>query len=103
MQRMYTVIETPTFQRQAANVWDEDERGEFCVWLAQNPLAGDVVPGTQGARKVRWAASGRGKRGGARVIYFNRLELGFITLLAMYAKNDQENMSNKAILELKNE
>jgi hypothetical protein len=51
-----------------------DERLEFVGWIAANPLAGDVIPGSGGCRKVRWSRSGMGKRGGVRVIYFNRLE-----------------------------
>lgn len=100
---MHTVIETPSFQAQAADIWSEDELAAFIDWLAANPLAGDVIPGAQGARKIRWAAKGKGKRSGARVIYFNRLELGFILLLAVYAKNEQENISVKTIQGLKNE
>ena len=100
---MYTLVETATFQTQAAALWTEEELTTFLDWLAVNPLAGDVVPGAQGARKVRWAAKGKGKRSGARVIYFNRLELGFIVLLAVYAKNEQENIAAKTIQRLKNE
>jgi len=48
-----TVIETPTFQRQAEKLWSEDERLAFIDWIAANPLAGDVIPGADGARKVR--------------------------------------------------
>jgi hypothetical protein len=83
---MYTVIETPIFSTDARAIWSEDERGEFCAWLAENPYAGDVVPGSGGCRKVRWARAGTGKRGGVRVIYFNRLENGVIYLLVIYAK-----------------
>jgi len=100
---MYTIIESPTFQSQVANIWGEDELAAFIDWLALNPLTGDVVQATQGVRKIRWAAKGKGKRSGARVIYFNRLESGFILLLAIYAKNEQENISAKAIQGLKNE
>jgi putative component of toxin-antitoxin plasmid stabilization module len=100
---MYTVIESTTFQKQVADIWGEDELTAFIDWLAENPLVGDVVPGTQGARKIRWAAKGKGKRSGARVIYFNRLDAGFILLLAVYAKNEQENMAAKAIQGLKND
>lgn len=103
MKTMQTVIEHPTFQRQAASIWTEGERHAFIDWIATNPLAGDVIPGAQGARKVRWAVQGKGKRGGARVIYFNRLEQGFLVLLAIYAKSEQENMPPKFIVELKNE
>ncbi|MFU8787527.1 MAG: transcriptional regulator [Methylobacter sp.] len=83
---MYKIIELPTFTSDAKSLWDEAERGEFCAWLADNPLAEDVIPGSGGCRKVRWVRSGRGKRGGVRVIYFNRLENGVIYLMVIYAK-----------------
>jgi len=84
--RMYTLIETPLFSADAKGIWTEGERGEFCAWLAQNPEAGDVIPGSGGCRKVRWARQGSGKRSGVRVIYFNRLDSGVIYLLVIYAK-----------------
>lgn len=83
---MHTIIELPTFTADAKSIWDESERGEFCAWLAVNPLAGDVIPSSGGCRKVRWARAGMGKRGGVRVIYFNRLENGVIYLMVIYAK-----------------
>ena len=58
-----------------------------------HPLAGDLIPGAEGAGKVRWAVSGRGKRGGARVIYFNWLDEGCIELFAVYAKAERENIT----------
>ena len=94
---MRTIIETPTFQKQAEKIWADDERLDFIAWIAQNPLAGDVIPGADGARKVRWAASGRGKRGGARVIYFNIDTQGVVLLVAVYAKAEQENISADVI------
>lgn len=83
---MYTVIETPTFAADAETLWSEDERMAFAVWIATNPTAGAVVPHSGGCRKVRWNRSGGGKRGGVRVIHFNRLESGEIWLLAIRAK-----------------
>ena len=56
---MKTVIEHPTFQRQAASIWSEPERHAFIDWIAQNPTAGDVMPGAEGARKVPWMVQGR--------------------------------------------
>ena len=94
---MRTVIETPTFQKQADKVWTEDERLTFIDWIAANPLIGDVIPGAQGARKVRWSVAGRGKRGGVRVIYFNLTEQGVVVLVTMYTKNEQENIAVKEI------
>ena len=90
--QMFTVIETPMFSADAKNIWDEGERGEFCAWISVNPLAGDVVPGTGGCRKVRWSRAGTGKRGGVRVIYFNRLENGWIYLMVIYAKTVRGNI-----------
>lgn len=94
---MRTVVETPTFQKQAEKLWSEDERLEFIHWIAANPLAGDVIPGADGARKVRWSRSGSGKSGGARVIYFNLTEQEIVLLVAAYAKVDRANMPAAAI------
>jgi len=94
---MITVIETPTFKKQADKIWSEDERLDFITWLSQNPLAGDVIPGADGARKVRWSVKGRGKRGGVRVIYFNLSDTGILYLITIYQKSEQENISAKDI------
>jgi len=90
---MFTVIETPTFQKQAAKVWSQEERHAFIDWIAANPEAGDVIPGAEGARKVRWAVQGKGKRGGARVIYFNLNADEIVLLVAAYAKADKTNIT----------
>lgn len=89
---MYTLIETPTFAADADKLWSEDERLEFFEWLANNPEAGDIVPGSGGCRKVRWSRAGSGKRGGARVIYFTRLAAGEIWLLLAYAKSVRDSI-----------
>lgn len=89
---MFTVIETPTFQKQVAKVWTEAERMDFIDWISTNGQAGDVIPGADGARKVRWGVQGKGKRGGARVIYFNLTADEVVLLVAVYAKSEQENI-----------
>lgn len=89
---MLTIVETPTFSEDASRIWTEEERGAFSSWLASNPDAGDVIPGSGECRKVRWALSGRGKRGGARIIYFNRLGENEIWLLLIYTKNVTANI-----------
>jgi len=94
---MRTVVELATFQKQAARVWNEDERTAFIDWIAANPEAGDVVPGAQGVRKVRWARAGSGKSGGARVIYVNQVGLQQVWLLAVYAKAERANMAANEI------
>jgi len=90
---MQTVAETPTFTRQADKLFSEDEKRELIDFLAVNPLAGDEIPGTGGVRKVRIAASGRGKRGGARVIYYYLDETMPIYALLVYAKNARDDMT----------
>jgi hypothetical protein len=69
--------------------------------LALNPEAGDVIPGSGGCRKVRWSVDGRGKRGGARVIYVNRLANGKIWLLTMYSKAVQKDVERKVLNKLR--
>lgn len=83
---MYTIAETPSFMEDAKKLWTEEERAAFCVWIASNPEAGDVIPNSGGCRKVRWSRAGMGKQGGVRVIYFTRLQSGEIWLLVIYAK-----------------
>lgn len=90
---MRTVVETPTFQRQARALWSDDERLEFIAWIAGNPEAGEVIPGADGARKVRWGLAGRGKRGGARIIYFNHAADGTLVLVMIYSKSEREQVS----------
>ena len=97
---MLTVIETSAFQAQAAKIWSSMEVHDFIGWIAMNPEAGDVIPGTDGARKVRWGIKGRGKSGGARVIYVNLIDDGGIVLLTMYAKNVRENIPAREIKRL---
>ncbi|HWT18335.1 MAG TPA: transcriptional regulator [Variovorax sp.] len=98
---MLTVIETPTFQRLAADIWNEEERLEFVSFIAENTEAGDVIPGTGGLRKVRWSRPGMGKRGGARVIYFNRNEQDDLVLLLVYVKAKFDNIPAATLLKLK--
>ena len=71
----------------------EDEKRELIDFLAENPLAGDEIPGTGGVRKGRFAASGRGKRGGARIIYYYLDDTMPLYALLAYAKNDQGDMT----------
>ncbi len=89
---MFTIVETPTFATDAKALWTEEERGAFCAWLASNPSAGDVIPGSGGCRKVRWNRVGTGKSGGVRVIYFARLANGELWLLVIYSKSVRGNI-----------
>lgn len=88
-----TVVETPSFLRQAAAIWDEEDRLALVDYIARNPESGDVIPGTGGVRKVRWSRAGSGKRGGARVIYFYHHADAPIYLLLAYAKAQRTDMT----------
>ncbi len=90
---MQTVAETPTFTRQAEKLFDEEEKLELIAFLAGNPLAGDLIPDTGGVRKVRFAASGRGKRGGARVIYYFLDDSTPLYALLVYPKSEKADLT----------
>ena len=100
---MYTVVETPLFQRLADVYWTEQQRSLFVSFIAANPDAGEVIPGSGGVRKVRWSMAGRGKRGGVRVIYFNRFSAGEIWLLVLYSKSEAENIPAHVLRRIKEE
>lgn len=91
--KMQTVAETPLFTKQADDLFDEDEKQDLIDYLSQNQHEGDVIPGTGGVRKLRYAASGRGKRGGARVIYYYCDETVPLYALLVYPKNAKSDLT----------
>ena len=90
-----TVVETPEFLSATRKLLNDDERAQLVDFLAMNPDAGDLIAGTGGVRKVRWALPGRGKRGGARVIYFYHDTGMPLFALAAYAKNERSDVSQQ--------
>lgn len=100
---MYTVAETGMFSRYADDYWSELERGEFAAWIAHNPDAGDLIPGSGGCRKVRWSRPGMGKRGGVRVIYYPALREQKIWLLLIYAKGVRDTIPAHVIRAIRDE
>lgn len=101
--RTLAIAETPTFAAAADKLWSEDERLAFFSWLAANPEAGDVIPGSGGCRKVRWSRPGTGKRGGMRVIYFTRLASGEIWMLLVYAKSVRDSIPGHLLRAIRKE
>lgn len=83
---MQTVVETPMFTRQADKLFDEEEKRQLINALAEDPRAGVVIPGAGGVRKLRFAVAGRGKLGGARVIYYFLDEEMPVYALLVYPK-----------------
>jgi hypothetical protein len=67
---LVSIIETEEFIDRARKLMTSDHQDELLFLLARHPEAGDVIPDSGGVRKLRWLAGGRGKQGGARVIYY---------------------------------
>ena len=88
-----TVVETERFLKDVKPIMSESERAVLVALVGANPEAGEIIPETGGVRKIRWALAGRGKRGGARVIYYYHDERLPVFLLAAYAKNEKANLS----------
>ncbi len=86
-------VETPTFTRLITALMSDEDYGAFQTGLAANPEAGDLIEGTGGLRKIRAALPGRGKRGGARIIYYYFVTASQIVLLLAYPKNDQDDLT----------
>jgi hypothetical protein len=85
-------IEASAFTKNIYEYLTEDEYLGLQVFLLRYPEAGDVVPGSGGVRKLRWAMSGKGKRGGVRIIYYYKKRANEIWLLTIYSKNEVENI-----------
>lgn len=88
-----TIVELPGFKRDIDGVLSEADCTELGIYLARQPNCGDLIPGGRGLRKLRWAARQKGKRGGARVIYFYRMSDETIFLLAAYAKSESADLT----------
>ena len=86
-------VELPIFSRCAADLFSDEDIAELQNTLLENPAAGDVIPGGRGLRKLRVPLPGRGKRGGARVIYYHWVSKEQCYLIYAYAKNVSANLS----------
>jgi hypothetical protein len=88
-------IEAPTFTAMVADYLEDDEYRALQLFLAGDPEAGDVMPGTGGFRKLRWADRRRrkGKRGGLRVIYYYLSADAQIWLMTLYDKDEMADLS----------
>lgn len=87
------MIEFAGYRRRAEELLSSDERDTVINTIAYAPLAGDIIPGTGGLRKIRIGREGSGKRGGARVVYYFYNDAFPIFLLALYAKNEKADLS----------
>jgi hypothetical protein len=89
-----TVVETEPFLKDTKLLMSDAERAVLVEFVGTHPESGEVMPGTGGVRKVRWALTGRGKRSGARAIYYCHSQRVPVFRLAAYAKNEKADLSN---------
>ncbi|WP_207386048.1 type II toxin-antitoxin system RelE/ParE family toxin [Legionella gresilensis] len=100
--KLITVVETAEFIKQAEKFMSDENRREFINYIAANPCSGDLITGTGGVRKVRWASDPtKGKSGDARVIYFYYSDNMPLFLFTAYSKTTRENISQGERNELK--
>ena len=100
---MYSFIETRLFSQLVAEYLSDEEYSRLQHTLMGKPEVGDLIPGSGGVRKLRWKGSGRGKRGGVRVIYYARSRQCQIWMLTLYAKNVSENIPTHILKKIKEE
>lgn len=91
------IFETPVFTRIVTSLWTDDEYHALQMALFFNPELGRVIPRSRGLRKMRWARSGAGKRGGARVIYYWHGPTETFFMLYAYTKAEQGDLSEQQL------
>ena len=90
-------VELPIFVRGAGALFSDEDIAEMQRTLLENPAAGDLIPGGRGLRKLRMPLPGRGKRGGARVIYYHWFSKEQCYLVYAYAKNMASDLSKEQL------
>jgi mRNA-degrading endonuclease RelE of RelBE toxin-antitoxin system len=101
---MFIFVETKLFTRLFDEMFSDDaELAKLQDFLSVNPEVGDIIPGSGGVRKMRWAAPGRGKRGGVRIIYYLRSKQGQIWLLTLYPKSETDNIPGPILKQIKDD
>jgi len=89
------IIKTPLFIKLSKDILSPEEMNEFQEDIAANPDKGTVIKGGKGLRKIRIAISGKGKSGGARIIYYLKKSDSVVLLLYIYKKNKQADLTKK--------
>lgn len=97
-----TATELPEYIRRANELLSEAERKSVIDYLAAHPRAGNIMEGTGGIRKLRWARGSKGKSGGVRVIYYYHDQRIPLYLLTVFGKNEKSNITKSERNELAN-
>ena len=98
-------IESQIFTEDVCELLTDESYSELQQHLAESPAIGDVIQGCGGLRKVRWAAKGKGKRGGVRIIYYHLSAASQIRLILIYRKGVKDDLcaTEKKILSVLNQ
>jgi hypothetical protein len=99
--RLFGFRETTRFTRRVVEYLDDESYTQLQWYLLRRPDAGDLIQAGGGIRKLRWAAAGKGKRGGARVIYYCAPARGVFFMLDLYAKSEKEDLTPGELKELR--
>jgi mRNA-degrading endonuclease RelE of RelBE toxin-antitoxin system len=100
---MFSFIETKLFTKLVLEYLTDDDYSALQEHLVRNPDTGPLIPGSGGVRKLRWAAPGRGKRGGYRVIYYVKRADGVVWVLTMYPKNVADSIPAHVLRQIRKE
>jgi hypothetical protein len=93
MAKLFTFIETEVFTKRIVKLVDDETYADLQAELVKEPTRGKVIQGTGGLRKIRMAARGKGKRGGARVIYYLVLTAETIYMIFVYDKGEADDLT----------
>ena len=100
---MFTFVETSLFSKLVMEYLSDEEYLKLQDKLAQDPESGTVIRGSGGVRKFRWAAPGRGKRGGYRVIYYVRRAKEIIWMLTIFPKSETDSIPGHILRRIREE
>jgi hypothetical protein len=98
---LYSFRETTRFTRRVLEYLSDEAYAGLQWYLIRRPDAGDLIQGSGGIRKVRWAAGGKGKRGGARIIYYWAAASGEFFMLDLYDKGEKADLTAGELKELR--
>ena len=87
------IIETPIFTKRVQDILSEEEYRLFQIKIISDPEAGNIIQGSAGIRKIRWAGSGRGKKGGSRILYYWYNKQGLLLMLFIFNKNEKDDLT----------